>query len=185
MFSCHCGMRWHSMGHEGMKFSLVTRELIADSTEAMATAHPFDGLVFIPNCDKNVPGLLMAAARLNVPSIFISGGAMLAGDFENRKISYSNISEAVSEYKSGKIDTDTLRMYENSACPTCGSCSGMFTANSMNCLTEVLGMALSGNGTIPAVYSERLRLAKETGMQIMELVKKRDKTKGYYDERGF
>lgn len=161
-----------AMGHEGMKFSLVTRELIADSTEAMATAHPFDGLVFIPNCDKNVPGLLMAAARLNVPSIFISGGAMLAGEFENRKISYSNISEAVSEYKSGKIGAETLRMYENSACPTCGSCSGMFTANSMNCLTEVLGMALSGNGTIPAVYSERLRLAKETGMQIMKLVKK-------------
>lgn len=174
-----------AMGHEGMKFSLVTRELIADSTEAMATAHPFDGLVFIPNCDKNVPGLLMAAARLNVPSIFISGGAMLAGDFENRKISYSNISEAVSEYKSGKIDTDTLRMYENSACPTCGSCSGMFTANSMNCLTEVLGMALSGNGTIPAVYSERLRLAKETGMQIMELVKKGIKPRDIMTKEAF
>ena len=174
-----------AMGHEGMKFSLVTRELIADSTEAMATAHPFDGLVFIPNCDKNVPGLLMAAARLNVPSIFISGGAMLAGDFENKKISYSNISEAVSEYKSGKIDADTLRMYENSACPTCGSCSGMFTANSMNCLTEVLGMALSGNGTIPAVYSERLRLAKETGMQIMELVKKGIKPKDIMTKEAF
>lgn len=174
-----------AMGHEGMKFSLVTRELIADSTEAMATAHPFDGLVFIPNCDKNVPGLLMAAARLNVPSIFISGGAMLAGDFENRKISYSNISEAVSEYRSGKIDADTLRMYENSACPTCGSCSGMFTANSMNCLTEVLGMALSGNGTIPAVYSERLRLAKETGMQIMELVKKGIKPRDIMTKEAF
>ena len=174
-----------AMGHEGMKFSLVTRELIADSTEAMATAHPFDGLVFIPNCDKNVPGLLMAAARLNVPSIFISGGAMLAGDFENKKISYSNISEAVSEYKSGKIDADTLCMYENSACPTCGSCSGMFTANSMNCLTEALGMALSGNGTIPAVYSERLRLAKETGMQIMDLVKKGIKPKDIMTKEAF
>lgn len=155
-----------------MRFSLVTRELIADSTEAMATAHPFDGLVLIPNCDKNVPGLLMAAARLNIPSILISGGAMLAGKLNDRKISYSNISEAVSEYQKGKIDLDTLCAYENKACPTCGSCSGMFTANSMNCLTEVLGMALGGNGTIPAVYSERLRLAKETGMQIMELVKK-------------
>lgn len=174
-----------AMGHEGMKFSLVTRELIADSTEAMATAHPFDGLVFIPNCDKNVPGLLMAAARLNVPSIFISGGAMLAGDFENKKISYSNISEAVSEYKSGKIDADTLCMYEHSACPTCGSCSGMFTANSMNCLTEVLGMALNGNGTIPAVYSERLRLAKETGMQIIELVKKGIKPKDIMTKEAF
>lgn len=161
-----------AMGHEGMRFSLVTRELIADSTEAMATAHPFDGLVLIPNCDKNVPGLLMAAARLNIPSILISGGAMLAGKLNDRKISYSNISEAVSEYQKGKIDLDTLCAYENKACPTCGSCSGMFTANSMNCLTEVLGMALGGNGTIPAVYSERLRLAKETGMHIMELVKK-------------
>lgn len=161
-----------AMGHEGMKFSLATRELIADSAEAMATAHPFDGLVFIPNCDKNVPGLLMAAARLNIPSIFISGGAMLAGDLEDKKISYSDISEAVSRYKSGQINAETLRMYEEHACPTCGSCSGIFTANSMNCLTEVLGMALHGNGTIPAVYSERLRLAKETGMQIMELVKK-------------
>lgn len=161
-----------AMGHEGMKYSLVTRELIADSTEAMATAHPFDGLVMIPNCDKNVPGLLMAAARLNIPAIFISGGPMLAGKIGKRKISYSNISEAVSEFRSGKIDNDTLCTYENAACPTCGSCSGMFTANSMNCLTEVLGMALSGNGTIPAVYSERIRLAKETGIQIMELVRK-------------
>ncbi|MDE7282954.1 MAG: dihydroxy-acid dehydratase [Lachnospiraceae bacterium] len=174
-----------AMGHEGMKFSLVTRELIADSTEAMATAHPFDGLVFIPNCDKNVPGLLMAAARLNIPSIFVSGGAMLAGEFENKKISYSNISEAVSEYKSGKIDSNTLDTIEKAACPTCGSCSGMFTANSMNCLTEVLGMALSGNGTIPAVYSERLRLAKEAGMQIMELVKQNIRPRDIMTQKAF
>jgi len=174
-----------AMGHEGMKFSLVTRELIADSTEAMATAHPFDGLVFIPNCDKNVPGLLMAAARLNIPSIFVSGGAMLAGTFENNKISYSNISEAVSEYKSGKMNAETLSAYENTACPTCGSCSGMFTANSMNCLTEVLGMGLSGNGTIPAVYSERLRLAKETGSQIMGLVEQNIKPREIMTERAF
>ncbi len=160
-----------AMGHEGMKYSLVTRELIADSTEAMATAHPFDGLVMVPNCDKNVPGLLMAAARLNIPAIFVSGGPMLHGKLNNEKISYSTISEAVAQFKSGKIDKEKLCEYENAACPTCGSCSGMFTANSMNCLTEVLGMALSGNGTIPAVYSERLRLAKETGMQIVELVK--------------
>lgn len=174
-----------AMGHEGMKFSLVTRELIADSTEAMATAHPFDGLVLIPNCDKNVPGLLMAAARLNIPSIFISGGPMLAGEYQGNKISYSNISEAVSEYKSGKIDTEALCAYENSACPTCGSCSGMFTANSMNCLTEALGMALAGNGTIPAVYSERLRLAKEAGMQIMELVKRDIKPRDVMTKNAF
>lgn len=161
-----------AMGHEGMKYSLVTRELIADSTEAMATAHPFDGLVMVPNCDKNVPGLLMAAARLNVPSIFVSGGPMLAGILHGQKVSYSNVSEAVSRYKVGDIDDCQLGEYEQKACPTCGSCSGMFTANSMNCLTEVLGMALPGNGTIPAVYSARLRLAKEAGMQIMELIKK-------------
>lgn len=160
-----------AMGHEGMKYSLVTRELIADSTEAMATAHPFDGLVMVPNCDKNVPGLLMAAARLNIPSIFVSGGPMLAGIQNGCKISYSNVSEAVSEFKTGKIDEKQLNEFENKACPTCGSCSGMFTANSMNCLTEVLGMGLSGNGTIPAVYSARLQLAKRAGMQIMELVK--------------
>ena len=160
-----------AMGHEGMKYSLVTRELIADSTEAMAMAHPFDGLVMVPNCDKNVPGLLMAAARLNIPSIFVSGGPMLYGKLGKEKISYSTISEAVSRFKSGKIEEDKLLEYENAACPTCGSCSGMFTANSMNCLTEVLGMALSGNGTIPAVYSERLRLAKESGMQIVDLVR--------------
>jgi dihydroxy-acid dehydratase len=161
-----------AMGHEGMKYSLVTRELIADSTEAMATAHPFDGLVMIPNCDKNVPGLLMAAARLNVPSIFVSGGPMLAGIMKGKKISYSNVSEAVSEFKVGKISEEQLCEYENKACPTCGSCSGMFTANSMNCLTEVLGMGLPGNGTVPAVYSQRLCLAKEVGMKIMELVEK-------------
>lgn len=161
-----------AMGHEGMKYSLVTRELIADSTEAMATAHPFDGLVMVPNCDKNVPGLLMAAARINVPTIFVSGGPMLAGVHHGCKISYSNVSEAVSQYRTGKINDEQLDEFENKACPTCGSCSGMFTANSMNCLTEVLGMGLAGNGTIPAVYSARLQLAKRAGMQVMELVKK-------------
>ena len=161
-----------AMGHEGMKYSLVTRELIADSTEAMATAHPFDGLVMVPNCDKNVPGLLMAAARLNIPSVFVSGGPMLAGKLGGAKISYSNISEAVSRNRTGEMADSDLCEYENKACPTCGSCSGMFTANSMNCLTEVLGMGLPGNGTIPAVYASRLRLAKHAGMKIMELVKK-------------
>lgn len=160
-----------AMGHEGMKYSLVTRELIVDSTEAMAMAHPFDGLVMVPNCDKNVPGLLMAAARLNIPAIFVSGGPMLAGRSRRKRISYSTVSEAVSESKTGKIEAETLCELEKSACPTCGSCSGMFTANSMNCLSEVLGMALPGNGTIPAVYSERIRLAKRAGMQIMELLR--------------
>lgn len=160
-----------AMGHEGMKYSLVTRELIADSTEAMAKAHAFDALVMIPNCDKNVPGLLMAAARVNIPCIFVSGGPMLAGTVDGRKISYSTVSEAVSRYKVGEIDDEKLCEIENKACPTCGSCSGMFTANSMNCLTEVLGMGLRGNGTIPAVYSERIRLAKRAGMQVMELYK--------------
>ena len=174
-----------AMGHEGMKYSLVTRELIADSTEAMATAHPFDGLVMIPNCDKNVPGLLMAAARLNIPTIFVSGGAMLAGKLGKERLSYSNVSEAVSQFKVGKISEEKLCEYENTACPTCGSCSGMFTANSMNCLTEVLGMGLPGNGTIPAVYSERLRLAKEAGMQIMELVKKDIKPRDIMVEDAF
>ena len=159
-----------AMGHEGMKYSLVTRELIADSTEAMAKAHAFDGLVMVPNCDKNVPGLLMAAARLNIPSIFVSGGPMLAGRVDGKKISYSTVSEAVSRFKVGEIDEEKLSEYENNACPTCGSCSGMFTANSMNCLTEVIGMGLKGNGTIPAVYSQRLQLAKHAGMKIMELV---------------
>lgn len=160
-----------AMGHEGMKYSLVTRELIADSTEAMAKAHAFDALVMIPNCDKNVPGLLMAAARVNIPCIFVSGGPMLAGTVDGKKISYSTVSEAVSRYKVGEIDEEKLCEIENKACPTCGSCSGMFTANSMNCLTEVLGMGLKGNGTIPAVYSERIRLAKRAGMQVMELYK--------------
>lgn len=161
-----------AMGHTGMKYSLVTRELIADSTESMAMAHGFDALVMIPNCDKNVPGLLMAAARLNIPTIFVSGGPMLAGTVDGCKVSFSAASEAVSEYNTGKITAEKLKEYEQQTCPTCGSCSGMYTANSMNCLTEVLGMGLPGNGTIPAVYSERIRLAKRAGMQIMELLKK-------------
>ncbi len=160
-----------AMGHVGMKYSLVTRDLIADSTEAMVMAHGFDGLVMIPNCDKNVPGLLMAAARLNIPTIFVSGGPMLAGRMHGKKTSLSSMFEAVGAYKAGKIDTAELTKWEENTCPTCGSCSGMYTANSMNCLTEVLGMGLQGNGTIPAVYSKRIELAKHAGMQIMELVK--------------
>ena len=160
-----------AMGHTGMKYSLVTRDLIADSTEAMALAHQFDGLVMIPNCDKNVPGLLMAAARVNVPTLFVSGGPMLAGTMnDGRRTCLSHMFEAVGAYYAGKLDDAGLEEYEENACPTCGSCSGMYTANSMNCLTEAIGMALPGNGTIPAVYSARLRLAKHTGMQIMELV---------------
>ncbi|MDU4735490.1 MAG: dihydroxy-acid dehydratase [Thomasclavelia ramosa] len=161
-----------AMGHIGMKYSLVTRDLIADSTEAMALAHQFDALVMVPNCDKNVPGLLMAAARINIPTIFVSGGPMLAGRVHGKKTSLSSMFEAVGSYSAGKIDEEEVRYYENHACPTCGSCSGMYTANSMNCLTEVLGMGLRGNGTIPAVYSERIKLAKYAGMQIMELLKK-------------
>ncbi len=161
-----------AMGHQGMKYSLVTRDLIADSTEAMAMAHAFDALVMVPNCDKNVPGLLMAAARLNIPTIFVSGGPMLAGHIDGCKTSFSSISEAVGAFNGGKITKEKLDEYEEKTCPTCGSCSGMYTANSMNCLTEVLGMGLPGNGTIPAVYSARLRLAKHAGMQIMELLKK-------------
>ena len=161
-----------AMGHEGMKYSLVTRDLIADSTEAMAIAHQFDALVMIPNCDKNVPGLLMAAARINVPTIFVSGGPMLAGRVDGRKRSLSSMFEAVGAYDAGKMAAEEVTEYENNVCPTCGSCSGMYTANSMNCLTEVIGMGLKGNGTIPAVYSERIRLAKHAGMQIMELLKK-------------
>ena len=160
-----------AMGHIGMKYSLVTRDLIADSTEAMALAHQFDALVMVPNCDKNVPGLLMAAARINIPTIFVSGGPMLAGRVHGKKTSLSSMFEAVGSYSAGKIDEEEVRYYENHACPTCGSCSGMYTANSMNCLTEVLGMGLRGNGTIPAVYSERIKLAKHAGMQIMELLK--------------
>ncbi len=160
-----------AMGHVGMKYSLVTRDLIADSTEAMAMAHQFDGLVMIPNCDKNVPGLLMAAARVNVPAIFVSGGPMLAGTLnDGRRTCLSHMFEAVGAYYAGKLDEGEVEEYENHACPTCGSCSGMYTANSMNCLTEAIGMALPGNGTIPAVYSARLRLAKRAGAQVMELV---------------
>lgn len=161
-----------AMGHTGMKYSLVTRDLIADSTEAMVMAHGFDGLVMVPNCDKNVPGLLMAAARLNIPTIFVSGGPMLAGRVDGKKTSLSSMFEAVGAYSAGKIDEKQLCVCEENTCPSCGSCSGMYTANSMNCLTEVLGMGLQGNGTIPAVYSKRIELAKHAGMQIMELVKK-------------
>ncbi len=161
-----------AMGHEGMKYSLVTRDLIADSTEAMVKAHGFDGLVMIPNCDKNVPGLLMAAARLNLPTIFVSGGPMLAGHVDGHKTSLSSMFEAVGAYSAGKMSAEKLREYEMKACPSCGSCSGMYTANSMNCLTEVMGMGLRGNGTIPAAYSARIDLAKRAGMQVMELVRK-------------
>ena len=161
-----------AMGHIGMKYSLVTRDLIADSTEAMAMAHQFDALVMIPNCDKNVPGLLMAAARLNVPTIFVSGGPMLAGRVKGCKTSLSSMFEAVGSYAAGTMTAEDVQEFESKACPTCGSCSGMYTANSMNCLTEVLGMGLKGNGTIPAVYSERIRLAKHAGMKVMELWEK-------------
>ena len=160
-----------AMGHIGMKYSLVTRDLIADSTEAMAMAHGFDGLVMVPNCDKNVPGLLMAAARLNLPTVFVSGGPMLAGRVDGKKRSLSAMFEATGAYAAGKMDAEKLEEFVNKVCPSCGSCSGMYTANSMNCLTEVLGMALSGNGTIPAPYSDRLILAKHAGMQVMECVK--------------
>ena len=161
-----------AMGHTGMKYSLITRDLIADSTEAMVLAHGFDGLVMVPNCDKNVPGLLMAAARVNIPTVFVSGGPMLAGRVDGKKTSLSSMFEAVGSYKAGKIDEAQLCVCEENTCPTCGSCSGMYTANSMNCLTEVLGMGLKGNGTIPAVYSARIELAKHAGMKVMELVEK-------------
>ncbi len=161
-----------AMGHTGMKYSLVTRDLIADSTEAMALAHGFDGLVMVPNCDKNVPGLLMAAARVNIPTVFVSGGPMLAGKVGGKKTSLSSMFEAVGAYAAGKIDDEKLREFECKTCPTCGSCSGMYTANSMNCLTEALGMGLRGNGTIPAVYSSRIELAKHAGMALMELVRR-------------
>lgn len=161
-----------AMGHVGMKYSLVTRDLIADSTEAMAKAHQFDGLVMIPNCDKNVPGLLMAAARVNIPTVFVSGGPMLAGHVNGRKRSLSSMFEAVGEFDSGKITEEQLANFEENVCPTCGSCSGMYTANSMNCLTEAIGMGLRGNGTIPAVYSARIRLAKEAGYAVMNLIEK-------------
>lgn len=161
-----------AMGHTGMKYSLVTRDLIADSTEAMALAHGFDGLVMVPNCDKNVPGLLMAAARVNVPTVFVSGGPMLAGKVDGKKTSLSSMFEAVGSHSAGKISDEKLLEYECKTCPTCGSCSGMYTANSMNCLTEALGMGLKGNGTVPAVYSARIELAKHAGMAVMELVRK-------------
>ncbi len=161
-----------AMGHEGMKYSLVTRDLIADSTEAMAIAHQFDALVMVPNCDKNVPGLLMAAARINVPTVFVSGGPMLAGHVKGQKRSLSSMFEAVGAYSAGTMTEEDVCEFENKVCPTCGSCSGMYTANSMNCLTEVLGMGLPGNGTIPAVYSERIKLAKHAGMKVMELLEK-------------
>ncbi|SEW32988.1 dihydroxy-acid dehydratase [[Clostridium] fimetarium] len=161
-----------AMGHVGMKYSLATRDLIADSTECMAMAHQFDALVMVANCDKNVPGLLIAAARLNIPTVFVSGGPMLAGKVKGHKTSLSSMFEAVGEFAAGKITEEDLSEYENKACPTCGSCSGMYTANSMNCLTEVLGMGLKGNGTIPAVYSERIKLAKHAGMKVMEMLEK-------------
>ncbi|MGN0653809.1 MAG: dihydroxy-acid dehydratase [Oscillospiraceae bacterium] len=161
-----------AMGHTGMKYSLVTRDLIADSTEAMALAHGFDGLVMVPNCDKNVPGLLMAAARVNIPTVFVSGGPMLAGKVDGKKTSLSSMFEAVGAYSAGKLSDERLDEYEKKTCPTCGSCSGMYTANSMNCLTEALGMGLKGNGTVPAVYSARIELAKHAGMAVMEMVRK-------------
>lgn len=174
-----------AMGHTGMKYSLVTRDLIADSTEAMTLAHGFDALVCVPNCDKNVPGLLMAAARLNVPTVFVSGGPMLAGRVGGKKTSLSSMFEAVGQYNAGKIDDEKLLEYECKTCPTCGSCSGMYTANSMNCLTEVLGMGLKGNGTIPAVYSQRIELAKHAGMAVMELLKKDIRPRDIMTEKAF
>jgi len=161
-----------AMGHIGMKYSLVTRDLIADSIECMAIAHQFDALVMVPNCDKNVPGMLMAAARLNIPTVFVSGGPMLAGHIHGQRTSLSTMFEAVGAYTAGKISAEELAEYEEKTCPTCGSCSGMYTANSMNCLTEAIGMGLRGNGTIPAVYSDRIRLAKHAGMQVMEMLKR-------------
>ncbi|MBR5468192.1 MAG: dihydroxy-acid dehydratase [Firmicutes bacterium] len=174
-----------AMGHVGMKYSLVTRDLIADSTEAMALAHGFDALVMVPNCDKNVPGLLMAAARVNVPTVFVSGGPMLAGRIDGEKTSLSSMFEAVGAFHGGLIDENKLEEFVKKACPTCGSCSGMYTANSMNCLTEVLGMGLKGNGTIPAVYSERIRLAKEAGMKVMELLRKDIKPRDIMTKEAF
>ena len=174
-----------AMGHVGMKYSLVTRDLIADSTECLATAHQFDALVMVPNCDKNVPGLLMAAARINVPTVFVSGGPMLAGHVKGCKTSLSSMFEAVGAYSAGKITAEELDEYENNACPTCGSCSGMYTANSMNCLTEAIGMGLKGNGTIPAVYSDRIKLAKHAGMKVMELLEKNIRPLDIMTEKAF
>ncbi|MBQ2325844.1 MAG: dihydroxy-acid dehydratase, partial [Clostridia bacterium] len=174
-----------AMGHEGMKYSLVTRDLIADSTEAMVRAHGFDALVMVPNCDKNVPGLLMAAARLNIPTVFVSGGPMLAGRVGGKKRSLSSMFEAVGQYNAGKINGCELEEFECKVCPTCGSCSGMYTANSMNCLTEVLGMGLKGNGTIPAVYSARIELAKHAGMAVMEMLEKNIRPRDIMTEAAF
>ena len=174
-----------AMGHVGMKYSLVTRDLIADSTECMAMAHQFDGLVMIPNCDKNVPGLLMAAARLNIPTVFVSGGPMLAGHVKGKKRSLSSMFEAVGSYAAGTMTEEDVCEFENKVCPTCGSCSGMYTANSMNCLTEVLGIGLQGNGTIPAVYSERIRLAKHAGMAVMDMVNKNIRPRDIMTEAAF
>lgn len=174
-----------AMGHTGMKYSLVTRDLIADSTECMARAHQFDGLVMIPNCDKNVPGLLMAAARVNIPTVFVSGGPMLAGKVRGEKRSLSSMFESVGEYEAGKINMEELKLYEENVCPTCGSCSGMYTANSMNCLTEVIGMGLPGNGTIPAVYSARIRLAKMAGYAIMDMIEKNIRPRNIMTEAAF
>ncbi|MCI8719917.1 MAG: dihydroxy-acid dehydratase [Oscillospiraceae bacterium] len=174
-----------AMGHQGMKYSLVTRDLIADSTEAMVLAHGFDALVMVPNCDKNVPGLLMAAARLNIPAVFVSGGPMLAGRVDGGRASFSTISEAVGMYNAGKMSGEKLREYECKTCPTCGSCSGMYTANSMNCLTEALGMGLRGNGTIPAVYSARIELAKHAGMAVMEMLQKNIRPRDILTEAAF
>ncbi len=174
-----------AMGHVGMKYSLVTRDLIADSTEAMAMAHQFDALVMVPNCDKNVPGLLMAAARVNVPTVFVSGGPMLAGHVKGKKRSLSSMFEAVGSYAAGTMTEEDVKEFENKVCPTCGSCSGMYTANSMNCLTEALGMGLPGNGTIPAVYSERIKLAKKAGMQVMEMLKKNIRPRDIMTEQAF
>ena len=174
-----------AMGHEGMKYSLATRELIADSTESMALAHQFDALVMVPNCDKNVPGLLMAAARINVPTVFVSGGPMLAGRVKGEKRSLSSMFEAIGAYAAGTMTEEEVREYENKVCPTCGSCSGMYTANSMNCLTEAIGMGLKGNGTIPAVYSERIKLAKHAGMKVMELYEKNIRPRDILTEKAF
>ena len=174
-----------AMGHRGMKYSLVTRDLIADSTEAMVLAHGFDGLVMVPNCDKNVPGLLMAAARLNIPTVFVSGGPMLAGRVGGKKTSLSSMFEAVGSFSAGKITAEKLLEFEEKTCPTCGSCSGMYTANSMNCLTEALGMGLKGNGTIPAVYSSRIELAKHAGMAVMEMIKKNIRPLDIMTEKAF
>ena len=174
-----------AMGHTGMKYSLVTRDLIADSTECMAMAHQFDALVMVPNCDKNVPGLLMAAARLNIPTVFVSGGPMLAGHIHGKKRSLSSMFEAVGSYAAGTMTEEEVTEYENNVCPTCGSCSGMYTANSMNCLTEAIGMGLQGNGTIPAVYSQRIQLAKHAGMKVMELLEKNIRPRDIMNEKAF